>query len=66
MNFSSIFFVQIRDSVLQKKINEGTLMNQMKKISENIQLCQKDIKLPFMQLMHAMGVGKEQSLAKYQ
>lgn len=37
--FLFYFFVQIRDSVLQKKINEGTLMNQMKKISENIQLC---------------------------
>lgn len=37
-------------------------MNQMKKINENIQLHWKDIKLPFMQVMHAIGVGKEQSL----
>lgn len=30
--------VQITDSALQKKNYEGTLMNQMRKINENIQL----------------------------
>lgn len=59
------FVVQIRDSALWKKNTkelEFLCMNQMRKINENIQLRQKDIKLLFMQLMHAISVGKEQAL----